>query len=142
MNPREFHVLADNLASGATPAEYRSAISRAYYAAFHVGVETLVALGFRVSRGGAGHGEVARCFDNSVIPETINAARELSNLHRLRIRADYHLDRVDVETASVAMSAVLQSQSIIATFDRILASPQRPQIQSAIAAWRKSNGYP
>jgi uncharacterized protein (UPF0332 family) len=142
MDPRDFRELADRLAGGASPAEYRSAISRAYYAAFHVGIETLHALGFRVSRGAAGHGEVARCFDNCANQEAVNAARSLSNLHTLRIRADYQLDRLDVESAAVAVKAVKQAQSVIDAFDRILTGPQRTSIESAILAWRKSNGYP
>lgn len=31
---------------------------------------------------------------------------------------------------------------VIEAFERIPGSPQRAAIQSAIAAWRKSNGYP
>jgi uncharacterized protein (UPF0332 family) len=142
MNAREFRALALELLGAGTAAKNRSAISRAYYSAFHVGVETLLALGFRVGRGGAAHGEVARCFMNSDDSDTRNAGILLSSLHTLRIRADYQLDRFDIEQSTAAKTTVREAQSVIESFDRILISPQRPQIQSAIAVWRKSNGYP
>lgn len=41
MNPREFYDLAGRLVKINSRAEIRSAISRAYYAAFHVGLEVL-----------------------------------------------------------------------------------------------------
>lgn len=49
MNPREFQQLASKLANGNSPAEFRTAISRGYYAAYNVGVEALEQMGFRIS---------------------------------------------------------------------------------------------
>lgn len=57
MNPRDFHRLAARLMTDFSPAAARTAISRAYYASYNVAVETLTEMGFRVSRGPAGHGE-------------------------------------------------------------------------------------
>ena len=142
MNPREYLALAAELASADSAAKRRTAISRAYYAAFHVGAQTLRAMGFRVSRGGAGHGEVAHCFANSANRETNDASRWLSDLHSFRNRADYHLDAVDVELPGKAAAAVANAQSIIDAIDRILSGPNRAQLQATIAAWRKGNGYP
>jgi len=65
MNPREFQQLASKLANGNSPAEFRTAISRAYYAAYNVGVEVLEQMGFRISEGPAGHGEVRHHLNNS-----------------------------------------------------------------------------
>ena len=39
MTPREFIVLAKKLAVGMTEAEWRTSVSRSYYAVFH-GIET------------------------------------------------------------------------------------------------------
>ena len=58
MDPREFHRLAQRLASQGSPAECRTAVSRAYYSTFNVGAEMLRGLGFRIRKGAAAHGEV------------------------------------------------------------------------------------
>jgi len=142
MNPRDFYALADELAKANSPAKRRSAISRAYYSAFHVGVDALRSLGFTVSKGAAGHGEVVRCLVNSGDSPTSTAALRLSDLHSVRNRADYQLERVDVEQSSNTRAAVDQARVIIETFDRVAIAPNRSQIQAAIASWRKSNGYP
>src|SRR5579884_2686180 len=117
MDPREFNRLAQRLAAGSSPAEFRSAISRAYYAVFNVGAEVLRSLGFRVGRGAAAHGEVQFCLQNSGDPEVAAVASELRNLHSLRNRADYQLDRTDAETALIATSTVATASALIHTLD-------------------------
>lgn len=46
MNPRDFLEVANDLLSGDSEAEGRSAISRAYYAAFHVALNLFRCCGF------------------------------------------------------------------------------------------------
>ena len=50
MNWRDFLVLAGRLGGGAAEAEWRSAVSRAYYAAFHVARLLLSDLKFTIPR--------------------------------------------------------------------------------------------
>ena len=142
MNPRDYLELANEIVKVAGAARCRSAISRSYYAAFNVGVEALRKLGFAPGKGAAGHGEVAHCFMNSAEPNSIMAGQRLAELHTNRIRVDYHLERTDVEHPMHAARLIEDARFIIDTFDQSVAGPQRAQIQSAIAAWRKSNGYP
>lgn len=52
---KEFLTLAETWVEGATEAEWRSAVSRAYYAAFHEARVLLRGLGFRVPRGDQAH---------------------------------------------------------------------------------------
>ena len=52
MNPRDFLTLANSLAAGTTEAAWRSAVSRAYYAAFHSTRMLHRDLGFRVGSAG------------------------------------------------------------------------------------------
>ena len=47
--------LAEKLCLGTTESEWRCAVSRAYYAAFHRGRDLLQALGFEVPRGEQAH---------------------------------------------------------------------------------------
>ncbi len=62
MNPREFLQFAVEIGRSKQPARTRSAISRAYYAAFHVVAEFLEDLGLRASRGPGGQGDIAILF--------------------------------------------------------------------------------
>ena len=51
MDARNFLTTADQLAQGATEADWRSAVSRAYYAVFHVARRLFTTCGFTVPRG-------------------------------------------------------------------------------------------
>src|SRR5436190_21970700 len=102
MDPRDFNALAAQLASGTKAAECRSAISRAYYSAFNVGAELLRGIGCPPRKGGQAHGEVQKFLGGSGDPVIEAAASELATLHSLRNRADYHMDKTDVEAIANA----------------------------------------
>ena len=61
MNPKEFQHLAFRLAEhGEFPSEFRTAISRSYYAVFNLGVILLKELGFTIPNNQYAHEEVRR----------------------------------------------------------------------------------
>jgi hypothetical protein len=118
MDPRSFLHLALILKGGpGAPESYRSAISRAYYAAFNVGVETLKAIGIQLSGGPAGHGELRHCLGAGGDPDLDDASGLLGTLHARRRRADYSMDDVDSETRKEADIAYLESRQIIDALD-------------------------
>jgi hypothetical protein len=51
MDPHDFLLLAARLSNSSDQADLRTAVSRAYYAAFHVARDFLTALGFRTPMG-------------------------------------------------------------------------------------------
>jgi len=144
MNPRAYHELAERLVSSPAPApaDCRAAISRAYYAAFNVGAELLRAAGFPVGRGAGAHGEVRHCLANCGDADVALAVSRLGDLHTDRNRADYHMERADVERQVKARAAVHIAAEIIRTFDAAFGGSSRGQLQLAIQAWRRANGYP
>lgn len=142
MNPRDFHRLAEQLANRTTPAEFRTAIGRAYYAAFNVAAEGLRAVGTPLGKGAAAHGEAPHFLRNSGHADLARAATVLEFLHRVRNRADYQLDKADVETRQAAAGAVADARKAIDAIDTALTGPERASIQAAIAKWRRENGYP
>ncbi len=137
MNPREFQQFASKLANGNSPAEFRTAISRAYYAAYNVGVEVLEEMGFRISEGPAGHGEVRHHLNNSHDIEMMRVASQLGELHSKRIHADYRLHRKDVENKKTAQTLVERANKMIQTLDRCCSGPKRVQIVEAIQDWKQ-----
>src|SRR2546430_15944805 len=89
MNWRDFLALAARLAAGASESEWRSAASRAYYAAFHVARELLSDLRFLVPRADRAHQYLTFRLSNCGDAAVIAAGRNLETLRRLRNRADY-----------------------------------------------------
>lgn len=84
MRAAEFQALAEQLLQGQTPAEIRSAISRAYYAAYHFGAEALGACGITIPRNASGHDQMYRYLHNSADTDAEEAAVSLHNLRARR----------------------------------------------------------
>lgn len=118
MQPRQFQYLAERLAEhGAYPAEFRSAISRAYYAAFHLGLNLLGEMGFAIVQNQHAHTEVYRHLNNSGDTELLGAANKMNDLRTKRNHADYELDRPDVEQKKNAKMLVHQAARLIETIE-------------------------
>ena len=116
MDFRKFLALADRLAQGTSQAEWRTAISRAYYAAFHVAAERVEQMGFRVPRKTEQiHVYVARRFGNAGIANVSSAGSDLNDLRTDRNRADY--EKATVITAANAADSVDIARRIIAVLD-------------------------
>src|SRR5436190_19982336 len=110
MDPRRFLELALILKGGPkTPQNYRTAINRAYYAAFHVGLETLKAIGIRLHENSNGHGELRNCLGGCSDPDFDKASSRLGRLHSRRVQADYAMNDAQVETRSEAEHAYLEA---------------------------------
>ena len=65
MDPRAFLALAESLAKGPGPAEHRTAINRAYYAAYNYAIVVLESIGLTIPRTAQGHGEVRELLENA-----------------------------------------------------------------------------
>src|SRR4051812_32107702 len=101
MNPRDFLDVADDLAAGLREADWRSAVSRAYYAAFHVGRRLLRRCGFVVPEAEQAHGYVWLRLANSGHPDIQLAGNNLATLRRVRNLADYDLARPLAHSAAI-----------------------------------------
>src|SRR4051812_31175554 len=101
MDARQFlrlaKVLAKDLSGRALlsptldPAACRSAISRAYYAAFLVALEFLDRINVVVGRSPQAHVTVQHALNNSGSPALAAASTKLGTLHSERLAADYDL---------------------------------------------------
>lgn len=141
MDPREFLGLASLLVIG-TPrsANLRTATSRAYYAAHHVGAETLAAMGFTIRTDGGGHADVWYRLQNSGEEELKVAGSQLANLHSSRITADYRLKKLGAEKEANVKGHIAQAQKIVQAIERSSSSPKRQSIITAIKGWERSVG--
>jgi uncharacterized protein (UPF0332 family) len=121
MNPRDFLTVADEWTTGAREAEWRSAVSRGYYAAFHVARQLLEQNGFAVPDGPQGHGYLWLRLANAGQPDVVTAGNLLNTLRGVRNQADYHLDIPLTDV--VAVTRVAAAESIIRTLDDLAAAP-------------------
>lgn len=137
MDPREFIFLAQKLLVGSPqPTDTRTATSRAYYGAFHVAAETLGKMGFSVSNGPGGHGEVRNligsCNDEDLVP----IGSQLNDLHSSRIKADYRLSEKPPENKKNAILHVEIAKKVIQTIDRCCSGPKRGKIISEMKKYQ------
>jgi len=117
MEPRGFLELARTLKGEATPAGYRTAIGRAYYAAFNTGAQLLREAGCRVPKGPEAHRDVPDLLELTGVHELSMAARDLLTLREQRSFADYDLDHPMPENSATAEAAIRQAESIIETLE-------------------------
>lgn len=118
MHPTQFLKLAKLLRDGPPDVEnYRTAISRAYYASYHAGREALSAIGIRPSEGPAGHGDVVKCLGACGDSVLARAGTRLQALHGRRRKADYSLGDPTAETHGEAQTACLEADHIIKLID-------------------------
>jgi uncharacterized protein (UPF0332 family) len=137
MTGRDFLTLARALARGATEAERRTAVSRAYYAAFHVAGDLLADLRFNVPQADRAHEFVYRRLNNSGLATVEAAAKRLHELRRRRNEADYDVRRtfaVGIEAKSVA-----DADTILRVLDA-LTPAERTQITDAMKVYEQQIG--
>ncbi len=121
MDPREFLVVAAEWATGAREAEWRSAVSWAYYSAYHVARQLLVGAGFALPDGPTGHAAVWFRLANAGQPDIATADNNLKSLRDFRNRADYDLDTPVPE--ALAVTQVGAAQHIVNLLDQLAAMP-------------------
>jgi uncharacterized protein (UPF0332 family) len=135
MDFRDYLSLADTLAKGATEAEWRSACSRGYYAAFHVARRLLLGLGFRVPQADRAHGHMWIRLANSGVGEVRKAGLLLNDLRRERNRADYDDHRTIA--GDVAAEQVRFAEEIIQALDAAAVDPVRTRITDAMKVYER-----
>ncbi len=127
MDPRAFRDLAIDLVTSqrAGAAYFRAAIGRAYYASFHVASDTLAKLGFPPARNSKGHTQVVRLLAQSGENRLQVVGGLLGDLYTKRLRADYQLDKPDVENLNSGKAAVETSIAIIDDLERFMEDADR-----------------
>jgi uncharacterized protein (UPF0332 family) len=115
MDETGFLNVADALSTGDTEADWRSGISRAYYAAFHKARRLLLFSGSQVPRGDLAHAYLWLRLSNCGHPDVSNAGRDLNHLRGSRNRADYDFD-TSIEQLE-AMDLVQSAANIIQLLD-------------------------
>lgn len=135
MDFRDYLSLANTLVNGTTEGEWRTAVSRAYYAAFHVARELLVALNFRVPHAERAHGYLWLRLANARHADVQDAGNRLNALCRERNRSDYDA-HLTVHQA-MARNHIQRADEIIQALDAAAIEPIRTQITDAMKIYER-----
>lgn len=109
---------ARRLSGGNTEGDWRSAISRGYYAAFHYFREFLLSHGLDIGRGGQSHSNLYVGLNNCGFTPLTRIASRIDGLRTSRVKADYDLNSLVDHTAAV--DRVNEAQTLIADFQALL----------------------
>ena len=141
MNGEQFLTLAAELISGPTEAHYRSAVSRAYYGAFHIARRLLEDVGVHLPRGEQVHAKAIYCLQDCGEQSAAEAAAYLEILRTERNRADYDLDRT-VYQQRVAEAQVRKAQYIVAALQQCRSGPNAADFRAKVRAHASLLGLP
>jgi hypothetical protein len=117
MNGSDFVELAERLAVGPGPAEYRTAVNRAYYGAYNEAAEFLRGLGCSLSATGKDHGYVRNRLHATGNRELRQAGVQLGTLYSMRERADYVLTDAEIERSETAAIALAVARRVLRLID-------------------------
>jgi hypothetical protein len=136
VNERDFLRLAFQLASDASEADWRTAVGRAYYTAFHVARRLLEDLGFVVPRMDRAHAYLSFRLQNCGDAPLMRAGIDLYDFRQLRNVADYDLHR-PVPQPLADRYARLAGQ-VIAALDAARAEPTRSTILNGMRTYERT----
>ena len=137
MNWRDFLPLAARLATGTTEADWRSAVSRAYYAVFHGTRDLLTGFGFKTPRADQAHEYLYRRLNNSGLAAVQQAAAQFRSLRQVRNQADYDMNRPCPK--AVAATQLRVAHQILQTLDA-LSPAERTQVTDAMKLYEHQIG--
>jgi len=141
MNPDEFLKTASRLAlsraSGA--ADFRSSISRAYYAVYHLARQVLNdQMQFYCRSGGNEHQWVHRHYANCTNADARDTGRVIQNMHDARKNADYDLSDADVETEAAARLALERAEEVKHLLAACINDTNLAAVKAEMIRYRKS----
>jgi len=135
---RDFLATARRLTAGATEADWRSAISRGYYAVFHYFRDWLAAHGVRLGSAAQAHSNLHLGLLNCGIPAVAKLGTRVDDLRQERGWADYELKRVIGQAH--AQNIVQECADVIADFQALLATVSAASIAAGVLAFLRSVG--
>ncbi len=128
----DFLKVAERSAIGATESDWRTAVSRAYYAAFHEARDFLAALGFQTPRADLAHAFLWRRLQNGGHARLALAGSRLNQLRGERNQADYDINRDLVHDDA---AAAVKSSAMIIQLLHDLSADERPVITETIKTY-------
>ena len=133
-----FQDTADRLAHGVTEGDWRSAVSRSYYAVFHYFRTFLLSHGLDLGKGGQAHFNLYVGLWNCGFPNVAAVANRIDVLRTHRVTADYNLGTFLGQ--SDAKGDALESRAVVVDFQALLARTSSAQIADGARRYLQSIG--
>jgi uncharacterized protein (UPF0332 family) len=134
----EFLATADSLSQGPSEGDWRSAVSRAYYAVFHHFREFFLAHGLNLGRSGQAHFNLYAGLLHCGFPEAAKLGSRVDQLRANRVEADYNL--AGAFDALQARDSVNVARALIADLQRLASSTPPAQIVAGAAKHLRAVG--
>ena len=136
ITPADFLAQAEAWIRLPNEADWRSAASRGYYAAFHAARLLFQDLGFVVPHGPQAHAYLWMRLSNCGEPEIVTAGGRLNDLQRFRNRSDYDIQRDIVHTD--AATAVAMARRVVERLEDRRTDPARSAITTAMRDYERN----
>jgi uncharacterized protein (UPF0332 family) len=132
MTGRDFVVCAEHLTQGSAEADLRSAVSRAYYGAFHEARALLNESGVRLPKTEQVHVKIGFCLQDCGDPNAGHAGQQLELLRLERRRADYDLEDDRFHDRLKTRSEVARANHILKILEtcRTAADEFKPKVRA------------
>jgi uncharacterized protein (UPF0332 family) len=117
MTGRGFVACAERLSQSPDEADLRSAVSRAYYGAFHLVRTLLSECGVQLPKTEQVHVKMEFCLRGCGDPIAAHAGQQLERLRARRKAADYDLDDPRYITAPAVQSEIRRALGILETIE-------------------------
>jgi uncharacterized protein (UPF0332 family) len=135
MNPTDFLDLAARLVPSGTEAAFRTAVSRAYYGAFHTAVLLIKELGVALPVGPESHQKVRYCLMESGEAMGLQAGISLQILRQHRNQADYDLDKSSEFDAKRALQRIERARGILDLLQKCREEPARTRFRFKLRSY-------
>jgi len=138
MTGNDFIAVAGKIAATySDPASCRTAISRAYYGAFHLAKTFLAEIAFEPPRSANTHVFIQHRLAGSGQPAAVKVASLLGDLHEDRLHADYNLDNKQIETVARARASVERAMRIQMALVECANTESKAVIKAGIEGYEK-----
>jgi uncharacterized protein (UPF0332 family) len=135
MRGEDFLDLATNLAKAGSEAAHRSAVSRAYYGAFHVAKELLAHAGIVLPDTAAAHQKTQYCFKQCGERDGLEAGDHLEILRDQRNLADYNLRDLRFRHKRNADKALVLAREILAVTISLRSEPAWSRFRASVRTY-------
>lgn len=135
MDGKAFLEIAQKLTQMRSEPALRSAVSRAYYAAYNCCIQLLDGLGFKFEKRAPAHDKVAQYLSNAAIDEIQRIAESLILLRKRRNQADYNMRTTEFQNHIICQLDLVSAQAIIAVIEKYSHEPLRTQLKNGLRAY-------
>jgi hypothetical protein len=132
----EFQDTAERLARGTTEADWRSAMSRGYYAAFHFFREFLASQGIGLGKAASAHATLYMGLLNCGFPQVAALGRDVDTLREERTWADYRLTLAVVQPDADRVTQ--GSARVVRDFQALLTTLGADKIADGVRTYLRS----